>query len=150
MLIVNCLVGIVFGVAAVALWGLYVTGLELALEVFFFYPMAAFLVVVIEVSCGSTFVRAEHGGILTIAQYATFAICWVWQGGDLKQTEVLVAFSVSGFVMPLIGRLLTRMIWRKNRLPNIIECRKCKYDLRGNESGYCPECGTPIHGAREP
>lgn len=23
-------------------------------------------------------------------------------------------------------------------------CRTCQYDLRGNASGVCPECGTPI------
>ncbi len=23
-------------------------------------------------------------------------------------------------------------------------CRKCQYCLRGNVSGICPECGTPI------
>ncbi len=23
-------------------------------------------------------------------------------------------------------------------------CRHCRYDLTGNESGVCPECGTPI------
>jgi hypothetical protein len=27
---------------------------------------------------------------------------------------------------------------------NAVRCRKCKYDLTGNESGICPECGTPI------
>jgi hypothetical protein len=24
-------------------------------------------------------------------------------------------------------------------------CRECGYDLTGNVSGVCPECGTPIH-----
>jgi hypothetical protein len=24
-------------------------------------------------------------------------------------------------------------------------CMKCKYDLTGNVSGICPECGTPLH-----
>lgn len=23
-------------------------------------------------------------------------------------------------------------------------CRQCQYDLTGNESGVCPECGTPV------
>ncbi|MHC4065841.1 MAG: RING finger protein [Planctomycetota bacterium] len=26
-------------------------------------------------------------------------------------------------------------------------CKSCKYDLTGNESGVCPECGTPIKDA---
>jgi len=28
-------------------------------------------------------------------------------------------------------------------------CRKCEYDLTGNKSGKCPECGTPIELARD-
>jgi len=30
------------------------------------------------------------------------------------------------------------------KIPNINLCRKCKYSLRGNVSGRCPECGTPV------
>lgn len=30
------------------------------------------------------------------------------------------------------------------KVPPINLCRKCKYSLRGNVSGKCPECGTPI------
>lgn len=29
-------------------------------------------------------------------------------------------------------------------------CRRCGYDLRGNVSGACPECGAPIHGLDPP
>lgn len=25
-------------------------------------------------------------------------------------------------------------------------CRKCEYDLTGNETGVCPECGTRVRG----
>ena len=28
--------------------------------------------------------------------------------------------------------------------PKVGECRKCHYNLTGNESGTCPECGTEI------
>lgn len=28
--------------------------------------------------------------------------------------------------------------------PKPHECRRCRYDLTGNTSGVCPECGTPI------
>ena len=31
--------------------------------------------------------------------------------------------------------------WRRRRKGL---CRKCSYDLTGNESGVCPECGSPI------
>lgn len=32
---------------------------------------------------------------------------------------------------------------RKNRLPVVNHCA-CEYDLTGNESGVCPECGTAV------
>jgi hypothetical protein len=37
------------------------------------------------------------------------------------------------------------MAWffhRKARLPRFGHCAKCGYNLSGNESGVCPECGT--------
>lgn len=46
----------------------------------------------------------------------------------------------------------TRVVWLKYAsLPvfggNKLQCEKCGYDLAGNESGVCPECGTPISDA---
>jgi len=43
----------------------------------------------------------------------------------------------------------TRVIWKKHRLelpfaPQGILCLVCGYDLTGNVSGVCPECGTRI------
>lgn len=29
--------------------------------------------------------------------------------------------------------------------PKSNQCEKCRYNLTGNTSGRCPECGTPIH-----
>ena len=34
--------------------------------------------------------------------------------------------------------------WRRDRLQRDGHCAKCGYDLAGNTSGICPECGTPI------
>jgi hypothetical protein len=33
---------------------------------------------------------------------------------------------------------------RKSRRERDGRCRKCDYDLTGNISGVCPECGTPV------
>ncbi len=40
---------------------------------------------------------------------------------------------------------LSAYLWwyRKPRLPN--HCPKCGYNLTGNTSGVCPECGTPVN-----
>ncbi|HPF40342.1 MAG TPA: hypothetical protein P5081_07810 [Phycisphaerae bacterium] len=29
------------------------------------------------------------------------------------------------------------------------DCERCGYNLYGNTSGVCPECGTPVHGSIE-
>jgi len=62
--------------------------------------------------------------------------------------------DVAIIVMPLFqcalmtGMLLSlHSLWRiatRDRMHEKNECRKCGYSLIGNESGTCPECGTPI------
>jgi hypothetical protein len=44
-------------------------------------------------------------------------------------------------VMPPLVWLLLRS--RKRRRSFTSLCRQCAYDLTGNASGVCPECGTP-------
>lgn len=41
--------------------------------------------------------------------------------------------------------LLTVVLFIRNRVRRLAHhCRKCDYDLTGNESGVCPECGTRV------
>lgn len=41
--------------------------------------------------------------------------------------------------------LLCAWRWRRAmRKPPDEQCRKCGYNLTGNTSGVCPECGTPV------
>ena len=37
----------------------------------------------------------------------------------------------------------TFLAWRRTRRPPAWRCRNCRYDLTGNVSGVCPECGSP-------
>jgi hypothetical protein len=48
------------------------------------------------------------------------------------------------FVMPfwVVGRIALRLFDRRTR--ESIRCRKCWYDLRGNKTNKCPECGSDI------
>ncbi len=44
----------------------------------------------------------------------------------------------------LIFALPTALLWYKNhRRPPAGHCQSCGYNLTGNESNKCPECGTP-------
>jgi hypothetical protein len=40
--------------------------------------------------------------------------------------------------------------WRGRRKPNKGHCQHCGYDLTGNVSGVCPECGTGITSDHAP
>jgi hypothetical protein len=48
--------------------------------------------------------------------------------------------------LPLCALLVpTLLLWRRDRRrPRPGFCRQCDYDLTGNVSGICPECGTPL------
>jgi hypothetical protein len=44
----------------------------------------------------------------------------------------------------LLGAALHRRRGRAIRVPDAPLCGKCGYNLTGNVSGVCPECGTPV------
>ena len=55
--------------------------------------------------------------------------------------RLLLAVSLLGIAAcQLRGYLLLRRL----RMESSIPCPKCTYNLTGNVSGTCPECGTPI------
>ena len=71
----------------------------------------------------------------------------MWTGGLLS-----VLIAAAGFVLRLpllvplalvlVPTLASAFLLRKHgRRPG--RCRACGYDLTGNQSGRCPECGTP-------
>jgi hypothetical protein len=53
--------------------------------------------------------------------------------------------------LPFLALLIpTLLLWRRDRKPRPGFCRRCDYDLTGNASGRCPECGEPISGIAAP
>jgi hypothetical protein len=71
------------------------------------------------------------------------AAVWLKSYCDLTPSEVrgvLVVFVLVALILPLVVSLPLRV-----RRPEGL-CRHCGFNLTGNTSGVCPECGTSVHG----
>ncbi len=72
----------------------------------------------------------------------------VYSGCRISSTAVLT-FAVApgwatcgGLTGFVVGHWITKRPWfRSNGAGN---CQRCSYDLKGNVSGICPECGEPV------
>ena len=57
----------------------------------------------------------------------------------------LVAFLVPSLCVTLLGAWLVVTGWRGRRLVGVVECAKCRFELRGIDlHGACPECGQAL------
>ena len=73
---------------------------------------------------------------------------WMPHGAGLRFALVGVT-RVNGVTLPLIYPLLsvavpTLLVWRFGRKPVKPGHCPCGYDLTGNTSGVCPECGVEV------
>ncbi len=56
---------------------------------------------------------------------------------------VLVALIAAGLACHVCLTIYARLAWKE--VPDDgSQCASCAYDLTGNASGVCPECGTPV------
>jgi hypothetical protein len=69
-----------------------------------------------------------------------------WQQDTPPAQELWWAVTIPYWFLVLVLATLpaveVRRFWRKNR--SIDRCPNCSYNLTGNNSGVCPECGSPI------
>ncbi len=54
------------------------------------------------------------------------------------------------WILLLLAAIPTVVLWLRDRRYPPGHCRKCGYDLTGNVSGICPECGTAIRAGGDP
>lgn len=82
-----------------------------------------------------------------IAASLAFVVVMLWGMGNplepWKETDAEGKAILIGFLIFIVC-----CIWyyRKGdqKTENPFHCRKCGYNLTGNRSGTCPECGEPI------
>lgn len=60
---------------------------------------------------------------------------WVWVAISYGIPALTIGWLIWGFILLGIAR---------RRIALIMRCPRCSYNLTGNKSGTCPECGEPI------
>lgn len=66
-----------------------------------------------------------------------------WPILDLTRTYIVLPF----WLLLLVALIPTAILWYRDcRIP-VGHCQKCGYNLTGNVSGRCPECGTDLRPA---
>jgi len=65
----------------------------------------------------------------------------VYFGKPRIESDVI---HVPQWALFLLFAIPTAYLWWTGRPSSEGLCRSCRYNLTGNTSGICPECGTPI------
>ena len=79
-----------------------------------------------------------------IGNFVPWILTYVSPGGSVPAGIMPRGWTLRGYPlwMPFVGALIPAVIaWKRLRRPLPGHCRKCGYDLTGNTSGTCPECG---------
>jgi len=65
---------------------------------------------------------------------------YIWPGKPTRYFNVVVPL----WLPTLISGRACSWLWRRIRRPQPGFCAQCCYDLTGNTSGVCPECGLSV------
>jgi hypothetical protein len=66
-----------------------------------------------------------------------------WISYNKQRVEIM---SLPLWILLVPVALPTAILWYRDRRPLRGHCAACGYDLTGNLSGVCPECGTRLSG----
>lgn len=113
---------------------------------------------------GHTVVRIAYGSVTVFRKPGTAShrafffrnrsLRWTWQAGFQRYPRGAAGFGSPvgprwGFVLVLpiwiplaIAVIPTASLWTRAKRRSPESCQKCGYDLTGNVSGVCPECGS--------
>ena len=72
-------------------------------------------------------------------------VCTPEPSGEWKwKQELLLQTRIPFWCLFVVAALPTALLWWRDRGYPPGHCQKCGYDLTGNVSGVCPECGRPV------
>ena len=66
-------------------------------------------------------------------------------GLDYSDRESRLFLDVPLYMVLIAVGIPTAWLWWRDRRYPKGHCRSCGYNLTGNTSGVCPECGTPVN-----
>ena len=70
---------------------------------------------------------------------------WQWWFSQMGSRRSRTGYIIIPLWLPtLICVIPTAILWWKDRRPAKGRCAQCGYDLTGNLSGTCPECGKAV------
>jgi hypothetical protein len=106
------------------------------------------------------YIRTVHGNLQIVAEpvWATWNGSQIFTLPAIGTTYLSMKSYTTSLTVPLwlmLAILVGRMyFWATRKLPPDPRfCPSCAYNLTGNTSGICPECGTPVpkeHAEKSP
>jgi len=76
-------------------------------------------------------------------------LAWIWMAFGLSYLDDEAAVVLSAILVPSVMLVfMDRRVVRRRSADPTPRCKTCGYNLTGNVSGICPECGTLIPKSR--
>jgi hypothetical protein len=85
--------------------------------------------------------RSHPGPVLTVRRLVSKKLYWTPRQTSLRGGQLLL---VPLWIPLLPAAVLTMFVWHRGKPAPPNGCSACRYDLTGNTSGVCPECGERI------
>ena len=76
--------------------------------------------------------------------YVSRVDTYVWWWPAIYTNPLQRQVEIPLWIPLVLVAIPTGLLWWRNRPPKPGHCRSCRYDLTGNVSGVCPECGEKV------